>query len=286
MLADQEMPQGMIASEEFLEETVPAEPGGTLFIDIDRGSVQVTSHDADEVRVEAVGRGWASAMCVFTLMKEGPDVHLDGDIDGWFPAFLGGARIQVRAWVPRRFSVDIQTRGGHVDVAEIGGRLGIQSSGGRVDVSRIAGPALLRTHGGRIIAREINDDLRASTTGGRVQISYVNGDVEARTSGGRIDVHGVAGSIDAKTTGGRIEASFVDEPSGRIETSGGGIDVVFPGEFGVDLDARTSGGRIDVEHPMEFDRAPKRNHKVGPVNGGGLPLRLRTSGGSIRVRTA
>ena len=110
MLAERDMTRGVITADEYLEESVPAEPGGTLFVDLDRGSVTIESHDKNEVRVEAVGRGWASGMCVFTLMTQGRDVQLDGDIDGWFPAFFGGARIQVRVWVPRRYSVDVLTR--------------------------------------------------------------------------------------------------------------------------------------------------------------------------------
>jgi hypothetical protein len=62
--------------------------------------------------------------------------------------------------------------------------------------------------------------------------------------------------------------------------------VVFPEEACVDLDARTSGGRVRVEHHMEFTKKPKHGQKVGTINGGGLPFRLRTSGGSIRIRAA
>ena len=284
MLAERDVTRGVIAAEEYLEQSVPAQPGGTLFVDLDRGSVSVTSHDPNEVRVEAVGRGWASGMCVFTLMCQGGDVHLDGDIDAWFPAFFGGARVQVRLWVPRRYSVEVQTRG-PVDVEEVGGRVGAQSGGGRIRVRRVAGPALLRTTGGGIRAEEVNGDVQAQASGGRIDVAYVNGDVEVRTSGGPIEVHGAAGSVDAKTSGGKIVASFVEDPTGRLETSGGSIDVIFPEEACVDLDARTSGGRVRVEHQMELERS-KRHHKVGTINGGGLPLRLRTSGGSIRVRSA
>ncbi len=286
MLADMDMAGGVIAAEEQLRETVPVEPGGTLFIEVDRGEVSVTSHDANEVTVEASGRGWASGMCVFTLTRDGRDVLLEGDIDGWLPSLFGGARIEVRAWVPRRYSVEIHTRGGPISAEEIGGRLAAQSSGGRLRVRRVDGPALLRTSGGRISAEDINGDLRARTSGGRIEIAYVNGDVEARTSGGRIEVEGAAGGIDAKTSGGRISASFVEDPSGSLETSGGPIEVTFPEEACVDLDARTSGGRVEVEHPMEFTRRSKSYQKIGRINGGGLPLRLHTSGGRIRVRTA
>ena len=284
MLAERDMTRGVITADEYLEESVPAEPGGTLFVDLDRGGVSIGSHDKNEVRVEAAGRGWASGMCVFTLMCQGRDVQLDGDIDGWFPAFFGGARIQVRVWVPREYSIDVLTRGA-VDVEEIGGRVGAQSRGGRIRVRRVAGQVMLRTNGARIGVEEVNGDVRAQSSGGRIDIAYVNGDVEARTSGANIEILGAAGSIDAKTSGGKLVASFLEDPAGRLETSGGSIEVVFPEEACVDLDAKTSGGHVRVEHHMDLHRS-KRHHKVGTINGGGLPLRLRTTGGSIRVRAA
>lgn len=281
-----EMSEVHAAAEERLEESVPVQPGGTLYVHLDRGSVEVASHDASEVRIEASSRGWASGMVVFTLSREGNDVMLDGDLDSWFPSFMGGARIRVRILVPRRYSLDVETRGSHVSASEIGGRVAVQTSGGRIELHRIDGPAFLRTSGSRITAQEVNGDVRARTSGGRVQVAYVNGDVEARSSGGRIEIHGVVGEVDARTSGGRVDVSFVDEPSGRIETSGGLVEVLFPDGEGAELDARTSGGRVEVEHEIALHGRERRHQAVGQIAGGGPPLRVRTSGGDIRIRAA
>jgi hypothetical protein len=275
----------VIASGEWLSETVAVEPEGTLYVHLDRGSVEIRSHASDAVRIEATCRGWASGMAHFTLERDGNDLQLDGDVDGWLAGLFGGARPSVRAWLPQRYSVEIHTRGGAVKAHEIGGRVAAQTSGGRIELRRIDGPALLRTSGGSIDAEEVNGDVRALTSGGKIEISYVNGDVEARTSGGSIHVHGVAGAVEARTSGGRIEVCFVDEPGGRLETSGGSIEVVIPEGAGADLNARTSGGRVEVDVDMECE-THGRHCVIGRLCGGGLPLTLRTSGGNIRVRAA
>jgi hypothetical protein len=274
-------------SEERLDRAVPVEEGGTLYVDLDRGTVEITSHDAPEVRVQASSRGWASAMCCFTLSRQGRDVQLDGDVDGWLPGwFVPGLRMEVRAWVPRRYSVEVTSRGGHVSISEIGGAVAAQTSGGRLELRRVNGPVLLRTSGGRITAEEINGDVRARTSGARIDLAYVNGDIEARTSGGSIEVQGAAGAIDARTSGGGITASFVDEPSGRLETSGGSIEVTMPADVGVDLDARTSGGQVRLDRELVLKGRERRHHVSGEINGGGPTLTVRTSGGSIRIRAA
>ncbi len=111
----------------------------------------------------------------------------------------------------------------------------------------------------------------------------IRGDVEARSSGGRVDVRAIDGQLDLRTSGGSVPASFVAKACGRLETSGGGIDVVFPENAQVDLDAKTSGGRVFLEH--DFDEITRRSNRViGRIHGGGLPLRIRSSGGPIHIR--
>jgi hypothetical protein len=276
--------EDIVTTEEYLEERVPVEPGGTLYIDLDRGSVVVTSHDANEVRVEASARGWSAGLVLFSLERTDNDVQLDGTVDHWMPSLFGRPRILVRAWVPRDYSVEIESAGGRVHVSDVRGRISANTRGGRIELSQIKGPALLRTSGGRIHVEEQHGDLRARTTGARIEIDGIDGDVELRTSGGRISVVDATGEVDARTSGGMISVSFVHEPWGRLETTGGSIEVEFPDDVGVDLDARTSGGSIKIEHDHERRDRHGKSRFQGPVAGGGSPLKLRTSGGSIKLK--
>ena len=270
-------------SEEWIDERIPVEPGGTLYIDLDRGTVEVRSHDASEVYVQAEARGWASGMVRFTLSKHGDEVEFDGSIDGWFPNLLG-PRIEVRAWVPREFSVEIETRGGRIYAEEIRGRVGAVTSGGRIEIARIAGPVLARTSGGRVEILDVLGDVRARTSGSSVRVAGARGSVEARTSGGSIKVEDAGDEVDGRTSGGSVSASFVDEPWGRLETSGGSISVECSGDAGIDLDAKTSGGTIKIDRAFRTDGKGNKSRFRGQINGGGSPLGLRTSGGSIRIR--
>jgi hypothetical protein len=276
--------ESQINAEEWLDQRVPVEPGGTLYIDLDRGAVEVFSHDASEVYIQAEARGWAAGMVHFSLAREGNNVEFDGNVDGWFPNMFGQPRIEVRAWVPREYNVEIETRGGRIHVEEITGRLGAVTRGSRIQAARIAGPVLARTSGGRIEILDVLGDVRARTSGGSVRLAGVRGDLEVRTSGGSIKVEDAGGELDARTSGGSIHASFTNEPWGRLETSGGSITVECTPAVGAELDAKTSGGTVQIDDAFDVQGHRHKHRFKGLLNGGGPPLALRTSGGSIRVR--
>jgi hypothetical protein len=273
-----------IRGEEFLEERVPVSPGGTLFVDLDRGSVEVTEHDREEVHIRAEARGWGAHLVVFHLARKGDDLELDADIDSWLARLFPGTRVRVSAEIPPDYSLDIRTGGGDVRVEEVSGGVTVQTAGGSVKLRRVAGSARLRTEGGSIRVEELEGNLRAQTAGGSIRGDDVAGWVEARTGGGNIDLVAVDGPVEARTGGGGLRVSFVDEPEGTLETAGGSLEVGFPDDAGADLEARTSGGTIHVEHGDLVSLERSRRRLIAKVNGGGPPLVLRTSGGSIRVQ--
>jgi DUF4097 and DUF4098 domain-containing protein YvlB len=266
-----------------LRRTVPVQPGGQLEIDLDGGSVEVEGDDEAEVSVDCDSRSWGGGALEFELTSDGRDARLVGRASHWLP-FFGGAHARVRARVPERYSVIVRTGGGSIEISELEGRVEAETSGGSIEVSEIAGPVSLDTSGGPIRAAEIKGDLVLRTSGGSLRITEVDGRVEARTSGGSIDVHEVSGEVVARTSGGSISIRFLEAPVGDAETSGGSIDVEVPGEAQFDLEASTSGGRVRIEQEIALRGDVDASDVRGSVNGGGPRLRLRTSGGNIRVR--
>jgi DUF4097 and DUF4098 domain-containing protein YvlB len=271
-----------VAAKDF-EDRITAKPGGQLRVDLKGGTVEVESHDDNEVRVDANVRGMGSGAMKFELGGDGVDVDFSADLRAWAGVF-GGPRVRVRLRVPERYDVDIRTGGGDVDLQEIRGEVKARTSGGSIEVDEIEGPVFLWTSGGSIEAKEIRGNLEARTSGGRIRAAEVTGNVEAHTSGGPIKVTDVEGAVDLHTSGGEISVRFTDAPEGVLETSGGGLEVEFPEDVGANLDAKTSGGRVDVEHSIRVRGGQDPQHVVGEVNGGGRTLLLRTSGGDIRVR--
>ena len=269
-----------VGAEDRFEKTLSVESGGTLFVDLDAGTVEIEGDGDDEVEVEAYSAGWGSRSMRFSLRRDGADAHLEGELGGFS---LGFPRVRVEVRIPKVYSVEIRTGGGSIELKEIGGYVRARTSGGSIELDEADGPAELQTSGGVIHVEELRGDLLARTSGGWIRVSDVAGEVEVRTSGGPIRIDDVAGPVRAHTSGGPISARFNSAPEGYLETSGGSIEVEFPEGAGFDLDAKTSGGRVRLEQEIDIRGDISRGHVVGEVNGGGGELTLRTSGGNILV---
>jgi hypothetical protein len=268
-------------AEDFVR-TVPVEPGGTLQIELSIGSIEVETHHLPEVVIDARTSGWAAGAMRFELNHDGHEVHLTGSRSSWLRG-LGSGRVDVRARIPKLFSVDLRTSGGHVEVEEVTGQVEASTSGGKIELNQIAGEIEVKTSGGDIKAREIRGDLTAQTGGGSIHVSEVDGNVDIETSGGNLRIRDVDGSVEAETSGGSISVRFSGAPAGDLETSGGNIQVEFPEHEGVDLDAQTSGGRVKINKAFSVSGRVERSHVEASLNGGGAELNLQTSGGNIRV---
>lgn len=264
-----------------LDETLPVEPGGKLRIELDIGAVDVESHDAHEVQIEADARG---GPVEFELHHSHNEVRLTGQVRGGWLNLFRGREVRVRARVPREFSVEVTTRAGRVDIEEVAGTVEVRTTGGNIDVDQISGDLELHTTGGTIDATEIEGDTEASTTGGSIRLEDVTGNVEARTSGGEIRIEEVEGEVDAETTGGSIRVSWTAAPAGELRTTGGNIEVELPEDSGVQLQARTLGGHVEIDDDLMFSGRAERNHADGQLGAGGPNLDLRTTGGSVRIR--
>ena len=263
-------------------QTVSAQPGGRLELDLRGGHVVIETHEQEAVRVDAYApSGFLGRSMKFEIKSDGTNVELKGEGGGWFS---GGAKVRVR--VPRVYSVEIETAGGNVEIGALEGSVEAQTSGGNITLDGARGDVEVRTSGGRIVISDVVGDVEARTSGGPIRVSEVEGEIDVETSGGAIHIYDVTGPVRARTSGGRIEVRFAGDPEGDLRTSGGPIVAEIPRGAGIDLKARTSGGRVKLESgvAIELRGGIDPQNVEGRVNGGGPDLKLQTSGGNVSIR--
>lgn len=261
-------------------EVVPVESPGTLYVDLDMGSVSVEVHDESVVSVEAAPAETIS----LSVEREGDDVQVEGEPGTCFTGFVSGAGPRVHVKVPRQFSVDVETRGGRIRISGVGGRVAAETGGGEISLRDVSGPMMLRSAGGAIRIQDSKGDLRTRTLGGSIVVKNLDGSADLKSGGGSIRASEVGGSIEARTGAGLIVASFSEDPSGSLETGAGSIVVNLRAGVGAEIDARTGAGRVRLDRGIPFQGRRGRSQLAGILGEGGAALRLRAVLGAIHLR--
>lgn len=98
---------GSGARSDELERSFPAADGGHLRIALDFGQVELVPVEAEVVRIEARSRGVGASGFHFDAVAEGGDVVLTGRAEPWVAWLRALPRVQVRAFVPSSWAIDL-----------------------------------------------------------------------------------------------------------------------------------------------------------------------------------
>jgi hypothetical protein len=300
----------LVSAQFKLERRLALEPRGTFTLETDSGAVVVT------------GDSTSGALVTITSRREDLDRYFDFQFEelpgaakvtvrrrGWLTSFFGssfGGGPQFTVHVPRATTVNVITSGGTVNASGLAGSTRVRSSGGSLHIADIEGNVDGHTSGGSIAVRQVRGDIaihtsgggievadvrgtaRVNTSGGSIEIDAVTGEIYAETSGGGVDIRGAGNRVEAHSSGGPVTVGFAagNNRGGVLSTSGGGVRVEIDPKVSLTLDASTSGGSVISDVPVTTSGTISRGSLRGDINGGGSLLRLRSSGGGIRISAA
>ncbi|WP_310589472.1 hypothetical protein [Dyadobacter sandarakinus] len=174
-----------------------------------------------------------------------------------------------------------KTSGGSIDASHCSDEIVLHTSGGSIKAETMKGKIELETSGGSITLHDLNGEIEAHTSGGSIKGDQIAGSLNTGTSGGSIRLAGVSGSLKASTSAGSIEAELTALGSYvNLASSAGSVRVTMPLDKGADLDLR--GNRVSI--PLKnFDGEAEKDRVRGKINGGGIPVTLTASSGSVYV---
>lgn len=121
-------------------------------------------------------------------------------------------------------------------------------------------------------------DIKVSEFDGEVELSVTNGSVAVATEG----------AVRSRVANGRTTVTYTgrhDEPQ-EFSVVNGDLEVLLPGEQGVDLKAASTNGRIEVDDALSL-KAEKRGpgqRLEAELGGGGAPLNVKVVNGNIRLK--
>lgn len=132
---------------------------------------------------------------------------------------------------------------------------------------------------------------RLQTSNGAIHVEGREGDLQASTSNGRIEVERCVGTLDLRSSNGTISISASMPARGephawRVTTSNGPISLDLAHPLTTRLRATTSNGRATLQRSANADTQTIVSGRTIQVGEGPGEIILKTSNGSITVRTA
>jgi TonB family protein len=270
-----------------------ADIGGTASLHTQGGNIKTGRIGIPGIRDASWGRYAAK------LETEGGHIQVL-DVAGDLTAFTGGGHINVGNIAG---DASLRTGGGHIRAGQIGGRAELETVGGNITVAHAWNFVSVRTGGGQIDFGEVRGSVHAQTGGGGIRVMYVSGPMELESSSGSICLTRVAGALQAATSGGTITAWInPDSPPGggnvrlaapsQLASGNGDIIVFLPRNLAANIDATVANGgerHIEADPALHMMIQASTNgsgpvHAMAVLNGGGAPLKLKTTAGKIRLK--
>jgi DUF4097 and DUF4098 domain-containing protein YvlB len=298
-------------SEDIVQRHLSTGPGGKVVVDVDFGTIDVTTGSDQQAVVNArrvvdvsdqnLEKEFLAAAPI-TVSQEGNTITVRSRSNRQW--HWNRQHIQMDAHytvqLPKSFNADLRTGGGAIAVKELNGDLKADTAGGALNLQAVYGPIDARTSGGQVKLADCEGSVKVHTNGGRIESLGGSGSLNAKTSGGAVSIRNFAGSVEttsnggrmdfqdingplnARTAGGAIAATVTNPNDVSLETNAGAISLAIPSSGGFKIDASTSIGGVHTDLPVTIERKHD-GILVGDLNGGGKSVHLRTSAGSISI---
>lgn len=133
-----------------------------------------------------------------------------------------------------------------------------------------------------------NAVVTMTNTNGQVVLNALSGKVVAHTTNGAVKATALSGGLDAESTNGSLSIEMASVGADRIslETTNGSVTLMLPEKAKASVTAAVTNGGISVGALDNFEFTEKSRRRLeGKLNGGGTPVELHTTNGSIRVRS-
>lgn len=177
------------------------------------------------------------------------------------------------------------------------GNVTAKSGDGSIKIEEVHGRLELRTGDGSIRGRDVGGQMTFSTGDGSVTLDSATGDLDVDTGDGSVAISGKLDAVKLHTGDGaitlRADAGTAMTADWSLTTGDGSVALYLPSDFGAELDAHTGDGTIRNELSVAAEKGgddkgseESRRTLRTRLGAGGKTLQIRTSDGSIRLKSS
>jgi len=264
-------------------------PGAVVKVKTISGNVVVRGTDGSTVRVELFvkkGLGFfqrGQQLDEANILIYQRDNEIVADVqprrsDAWSSS--NSTQYHFVISVPTRTSCQLSAAGGKIELSNVDGTHVLKTAGGDILIESTTGEVKAYATGGNIRGDDVRGVFFAQAVGGNIDLNSMSGESRFRVTGGNLSLHRINGTVIGETMGGGIAGDILSIMHGiDLTATGGDIDLSIPGLAGMTMTVR--GNRVAVNRLRNFQGEIKSNSISGTLNGGGLPIKLRSAGGIV-----
>lgn len=272
------------ARQDVVKDQFRVAPGGTLFLDIDYGDIDVVTHRSDVVTITmerdvdgASDRELKEILSRqrYRFEQDGDDVIVEVRLDEddndrawkrWKRDY--DLEVDIRIVVPERYDVEFRTGAGNVSIAELKGDVSGRTGAGNLELERITGI------------------VDVSSGAGNVDVVDNDGNVYVQSGAGTVDLEAIRGRIEARTGAGNITA-VIDGPltgDSSFNTGAGNVTVYLSDDVEADVEGRASLGNAKTDFDLRTRGKFMSKSFSGRLNGGGPEIVMSSGVGNVSLR--
>ena len=224
-----------------------------VHVKTDDGSVRIDTGTGSAIEAQVTTKGWriAPGEVTITDSQTGDRVDIEVRLPKGTHFGMGNRSIDVVLRMPKEADLEVRT------------------GDGSITVDGLQGEIILHTGDGSIRATGLSGRLKADTGDGSMHVRGRFDVLDLRTGDGGIDAAAEAGS--------KVDAAW------SLRSGDGSITLRVPDGLGAELDAQSGDGSISVDKPITVSGAIREHSVRGNLGPGGLPLKIYTGDGSIRL---
>ena len=278
------IPATAATAQDSIKRSFEVASGGVLYLDIDRGNVEVETSSGNQVNIvlerDVDGASGDEKKEIlerheYSVERDGSDVVVESRFDQDDEDWTWGRwrkkyrfSLHVRVQVPREYNVDFHTGAGNVEIADVRGDVDGRTGAGNITIGRIDGR------------------VDVTSGSGNVDVEGAIGSIRAQSGAGNITLDNVSGDVRAMTGAGNVIARISSQPDGdsRLESGAGNVTAYVGGSVGLTVDAHASVGSANCDYDLRVRGKWMSKSFSGAINGGGPDLTMRSGVGNVSLR--
>lgn len=263
----------------------------TVHVHTNDGALRVMTSDSNEVefRVRTEGTAWGigfGSEPTITSRQDGNSVELSAQFKQLNIGFSNLHNI-IEVRMPKNADLQLDTGDGSVELSSLSGNVQIHTSDGSVKIGQLAGTIDVSTSDGSIEGEGLKGAVKVHSHDGSVRVAEIDGKCDASSNDGSVKVEGRLDALDIHTDNGSVKARAIPGSSissaWRVSSSDGSVEIALPTDLKANLDVSTSDGHIKLGLPVQVQGEMSKSHVRGTLNGGGPPVEVHSSDGSITI---